>query len=169
MKRYLSPFTLLRHPPFTPSRACASIRVEAERTWRCLPQFHPTARAVRLLFHSLREEQKKDRTERSHRSSNRPTNTTRSQVEVLLAKPKPGQAGKRSVPSGISVHPFITASHHHTITPSSAAAIPRGDSVQNTGEFSLVLDGAKARRKPLFVVRFARWCVAFRRFFSCSV
>ncbi len=48
---------------------------------------------------------KKDRTERSHRSSNRPTNTTRSRVEVLLTKPKPGQTGKRTVPSGIPGHP----------------------------------------------------------------
>ena len=24
-------------------------------------------------------------------------------------------------------------------------------------------------RKPLFVLRFARWCIAFRRFFSCEV
>ena len=48
---------------------------------------------------------KKDRPERSHRSSNRPTNTTRSRVEVLLAQPKPGQTGKRTVPSGIPGHP----------------------------------------------------------------
>lgn len=48
---------------------------------------------------------KKDRKELSHRSSNRPTNTTRSQVEVLLVKPQLAQTGKRTVPSGIPGHP----------------------------------------------------------------
>lgn len=48
---------------------------------------------------------KKDRPELSHRSSNRPTKTVRSRVEVLLAKSIPGQTGKRTVPSGIPGRP----------------------------------------------------------------
>ncbi len=48
---------------------------------------------------------KKDRMELSHRSSNRPTNTTRSRVEVLMTKPKLSHTGKRTVPSGIPGHP----------------------------------------------------------------
>jgi hypothetical protein len=60
-------------------------RFYREKRWLC-------SRGGRIRISCLRN--KKDRTERSHRSSNRPTNTTRSQVEVLLAKPKPGQTGK---------------------------------------------------------------------------
>ena len=51
------------------------------------------------------EYEEKDRTELSNRSSNRPTNTMRSRGEVLLAKLKPSQTGKRTVPSGIPGHP----------------------------------------------------------------
>jgi len=47
----------------------------------------------------------------------------------------------------------LGSSFRHSITQSSASAIPRGDSIQNPGKFSLDLDGAKARRKPLFVLR----------------
>lgn len=47
----------------------------------------------------------KDHMELSHRSSNRPTNTIRSRVEVLPAKSKPSRTGKRTVPSGIPGHP----------------------------------------------------------------
>jgi hypothetical protein len=64
---------------------------------------------------------KKDRAELSHRSSNRPTNTMRSRLEVLLAGSKPSQTGKRSVPSGIAVHPFNIASHNPVWLPFHAA------------------------------------------------
>jgi len=83
-----------------------------EKRWLC-------SRGGRIRISCLRN--KKDRTERSHRSSNRPTNTRRSQVEVLLAGSKPSQTGKRSVASGIAVHPFNIASHNPVWLPFHAA------------------------------------------------
>jgi hypothetical protein len=58
---------------------------------------------------------------------------------------------------------FTLSSQHHTI-PCGCNSLPRFHP-ESRSKVSLVLDGAKARRKPLFVLRSARWCIAFRRFF----
>ena len=87
-------------------------RFYREKRWFC-------SRGCRIRISCLRN--KKDRAELSHRSSNRPTNTMRSRLEVLLAGSKPSQTGKRSVPSGIAVHPFNIASHNPVWLPFHAA------------------------------------------------
>jgi hypothetical protein len=87
-------------------------RFSWENMWFC-------SGGCRIRISCLRN--KKDRAELSHRSSNRPTNTMRSRLEVLLAGSKPSQTGKRSVPSGIAVHPFNIASHNPVWLPFHAA------------------------------------------------
>lgn len=82
---------------------CLNTNKRQRNHGRPRPDRSSSCRVLTILFAV------KNRVERSTRSSDRATSTTRSWGEILLAKISRGQSGKRSVPSRNSGHPPLSS------------------------------------------------------------